>query len=260
MHPREEPAEMKISHLEAELADARELLKKRRRRIKRMEVELREARLPAQETVEAFHRLYYGLGAEGGTFKNTYWMGVLTQKLPLDLWIYQEILHETRPDLIVETGTYEGGSALYLASICDLLGRGRVMTIDITERGFSGNPRSEHPRIHYVLGSSTDEAVLDEVRKEAQGAEGVMVILDSDHSEKHVFRELEAYSPLVSPGHYLVVEDTNVNGNPVLPSFGPGPMEAVERFLSGTDAFEPDADREKFLLTFNPRGYLKRVQ
>ena len=85
-----------------------------------------------------------------------------------------------------------------------------------------------------------------------------MVILDSDHSRDHVLRELELYAPLVTPGCYVVVEDTNVNGHPVVPRFGPGPMEAVQEYLATTDAFEVDRSREKLLLTFNPSGYLRR--
>ena len=86
-----------------------------------------------------------------------------------------------------------------------------------------------------------------------------MVILDSDHSRDHVLAELRAYAPMVTTAQYLIVEDTNVNGNPVLPEFGPGPMEALDAFLAENDDFEPDDEREKFLLTFNPRGYLRRV-
>lgn len=87
-----------------------------------------------------------------------------------------------------------------------------------------------------------------------------MVILDSDHSQAHVAAELTAYGPLVASGCYLVVEDTNINGHPVLPDFGPGPMEAVVAFLQTTPAFEVDASRERFLLSLNPRGYLRRVR
>ena len=87
-----------------------------------------------------------------------------------------------------------------------------------------------------------------------------MVILDSDHTRDHVLRELELYAPLVTPGSYLVVEDTNINGHPVAPEFGPGPMEAVEAFLETTDEFEVDRAREKLMLTFNPSGYLRRVE
>jgi cephalosporin hydroxylase len=70
---------------------------------------------------------------------------------------------------------------------------------------------------------------------------------------------MRIYGTLVSPGSYLIVEDTNINGNPVLPGWGPGPMEAVRQFLTETDEFVVDERREKLLLTFNPKGYLRRV-
>lgn len=87
----------------------------------------------------------------------------------------------------------------------------------------------------------------------------VMTVLDSDHTMDHVLHELRAYGPLVTKDSYLVVEDTNINGHPVLPAWGPGPREAVDRYLAETDEFLIDERREKFLLTFNPRGFLKRI-
>jgi cephalosporin hydroxylase len=202
--------------------------------------------------VEAFHRLFYD--THDTTWKQTFWLGVTVRKCAFDLWTYQEILVDTRPDLIVETGTYLGGSAFYLAGICDLLGHGKVVTVDISAP--PGRPR--HRRITYHQGSSTDPGIVDRVARRARSAKRVMVVLDSNHSREHVLRELEVYGPLVTPGCYLVVEDTNVNGNPVLPDHGPGPMEAVEEFLATTDDFEVDRSRENRLLTFNPSGYLRR--
>jgi len=199
---------------------------------------------------DAFHRLYY----DTAVWKDTYWLGVPTQKCPLDLWIYQELLHEQRPDLIVETGTAHGGSALYMACVCDQLGRGEVVTVDIYP--IEGRPR--HDRVTYVTGSSTAPEVMAEVERLAEGRDRVLVILDSDHARDHVLEELRIYGGLVSPGSYLVVEDTNVNGHPVFREHGPGPMEALDVFLAETDEFEIDAAREKFFLTFNPRGFLRK--
>lgn len=205
--------------------------------------------------VENFHKLYYESIHFGKTWHSTHWLGHKIVKCPLDMWVYQEILHETKPDLIVESGTFMGGSALYLASICDLLNKGRVVTIDIDR--VEGRP--EHPRIEYVCGSSTSKSVVDLVLERAKGKESVMVILDSDHTMKHVLEELRLYSPMVSEGNYLIVEDGHFNGRPINPEHGPGPAEAVEEFLKETSAFKPDKSREKFLMTFNPGGYLKRV-
>ncbi len=199
---------------------------------------------------EAFHRLYY----DTAVWKDTYWLGVRTQKCPLDLWIYQEILHETRPDLILETGTAHGGSALYLASVCDLLGRGEIVTVDI----YPIEDRPEHDRITYITGSSTSDEVVAEIERLVTGHERVLVILDSDHSRDHVLDELRIYSRFVTQGSYLIVEDTNVNGHPAMPEHGPGPMEALDEYLAETDEFEIDAAREKFFMTFNPRGFLRK--
>ena len=203
------------------------------------------------ETVGAFHRLYYDSARR--TWSNTYWFGTATQKCPLDLWVYQEILHELRPEVIVETGTADGGSALYLASVCDLLGKGEIVTVDVVER-----PRPAHERITYLTGSSTAPEIVSRVTELVGGKAPAMVILDSDHSRDHVRDELRSYAPLVSSGSYLIVEDTNVNGHPVLPDFGPGPMEAVEEFLRESGEFSVDDSREKFFLTFNPKGFLRK--
>jgi cephalosporin hydroxylase len=214
---------------------------------------LRSIESTENETVDTFHRLYYENFDR--TWNNTYWMGVPTQKCPLDLWIYQEIIFEQRPNVIIETGTCQGGSALYLASICDLIKTGRIFTVDID----SAPDRPKHKRVRYLLGSSTDGAIIDRIRREIGSRDRVLVILDSDHSKEHVLNELHAYAPLVTPESYLIVEDTNVNGHPVVPEFGPGPMEAVDEFLSQNSDFEVDTSREKFFMGFNRGGWLRRA-
>ncbi|HEY1317935.1 MAG TPA: CmcI family methyltransferase [Gaiella sp.] len=183
------------------------------------------------------------------------WLGAQALKNPLDLWVYQEIMVETRPEVIVETGTYRGGSAFFLASICDLLGMGEILSIDVEP---IRDDYPSHPRITYFGGrSSTDPAVVAEVRARAAGKR-TLVVLDSDHSQAHVEAELAAYADLVPVGCYLVVEDSNIGQ--IRKDLLPGPLEAIEVFLSGTDAFEIDREREKFLITFNPSGYLRRVR
>jgi cephalosporin hydroxylase len=170
------------------------------------------------------------------------------------MWMYQELLVRTRPDIVVQTGTFMGGSALFLAMIMELLGHGRVISIDMAVR-----PKlPTHPRLTYVAGSSTDQETIDYVSEQV-GKDRAMVILDSDHSADHVYAECVAYSPLVQVDDYLIVEDTNVNGHPVWPDFGPGPMEAVVKFLSERDTFLADKTCERFLMTMNPNGYLRRV-
>lgn len=206
------------------------------------------------EIVSRFHQIYYDRWLRRGADTiNVTWFAHEALKCPLDLWLYQELIVRTRPDVIVETGTYRGGSALYLASVLDLLGHGRVITVDVEPR----DGRPEHPRISYVTGSSTDPAIVARVHELAAGGRA-MVFLDSDHRAEHVYGELCAYESLVKPGDYLVVEDTNVNGHPAWPGFGPGPMEALTRFLAERDDFAYDERCARFLMTLNPNGYLRR--
>ena len=185
----------------------------------------------------------------------TNWLGAQALKNPLDLWVYQEIIVEQRPELIVETGTYRGGSAFYLASICDLVGVGEVVSIDVEPLR---DDYPAHPRITYLGGkSSTDPDVVAQVRGRAKGKR-VLVVLDSDHSQAHVEAELAAYAPLVQVGGYVIVEDSNIGQ--IRKDLLPGPLQAIEAFLARTDEFEVDRSREKFLITQNPSGYLRRVR
>ena len=140
-----------------------------------------------------------------------------------------------------------------MASVCDDLGHGRVVTIDVLER--PGRPATP-PGVTYLT-SAVDGRRGAGARSPpcARRAARVMVI-HLDHTRDHVSRELKLDAPLVTPGCYLVVEDT-INLHPVAPEFGPGPMEAVEAFLETTESFEIDRSREKLLLSFNPSGYLK---
>ena len=205
-----------------------------------------------KNVVAQFHQFYYN----SSVWKKNSWLGVPILKCPFDLMIYQEIIFETKPDTIIECGTASGGSALFLASICDLLGNGKIITIDIGE--VKGRPK--HKRINYVIGSSTSKETVDCIEKFIDNKDKVMVILDSNHHKNHVIKELRIYSRYVSKGCYLIVEDSNLNGHPVLKVFGPGPMEAIDKFLVEDANFVVDTTREKSYLTFNPKGYLKRIK
>ena len=212
----------------------------------------RSSQLP--NTFDAFHTWFFD--HRQTTWQNTRWLGIQIEKCPFDTWTYQEIIYETRPDVLVEAGTGRGGSAYYFASIFDLLKRGRVLTIDV----FKYPDRPQHPRITYLFGSSTSPAVFQAVRNDIHQGDRVMVSLDSDHHKGHVLNELELYSTIVTVGNYLVVEDTDINGHPVLPRFGPGPMEAVEEFLKDNHDFIRDRTREQFGMTMFPGGWLKRIR
>ena len=198
-----------------------------------------------------FHMCYYN----SRIWENTFWHGHQILKCPMDMWIYQELIWKIKPDYIIETGTLRGGSALYYSHLFDLQGQGEVITIDVMERP----NRPEHDRIHYLIGSSSDAEIFSQVKSMIGENKKVMVVLDSDHSRDHVFKEMQLWHSMVSKDSYMIVEDSNVNGYPVRPDFGPGPMEAINDFLQINNMFEIDNSQEKFLMTQNPRGYLKKL-
>jgi len=183
------------------------------------------------------------------------WRGYPLIKCAIDLYVYQEILHEVEPDVILECGTHKGGSALFFADMCDAIGNGSVVTVDIDEY----DDRPEHDRITYVTGSSIAPETVEQLSQYISHSDSVMVILDSDHTRPHVKKELEIYSEFVTNDSYLIVEDTDINGHPVRPWWGDGPMEAVEEFLPHNE-FEIDRHRERFGVTFAPSGFLRKVK
>lgn len=188
------------------------------------------------------------------------WMGIPTRKMITDVWVYQEIIFETKPDLIIEIGSFYGGSTLFLAQMLELLGSGEVLSIDVSHDFFMAN----HPRIRKITADCSDATVVEQASELAKGKR-VMVIHDGDHTAEAVERDLKLYGPLVTQGMYLIIEDGVVDLlDPRYSKIGKsypdgGPLKAARRFLSEMDTqFELDMRRERFILTTNPKGYLRR--
>jgi cephalosporin hydroxylase/GT2 family glycosyltransferase len=190
-------------------------------------------------------------------WRDASWLGHTVNRYPADLHVYQELLARLRPQLVVLAGEDGGlgGRALYVASICDQLGQGRVVAV-----GGEDTPgRPDHPRISYVAGAPESPDVVAEVASRAPEPPDALVILGLGATPR-VVAAFERYAPLVPIGGYVVVENTVVNGRPVQPGFAPGPYEAVEAVLGRGDDFVPDPAGERYTVTFNRNGYLKRVR
>lgn len=186
----------------------------------------------------------------------TRYFGVQTQKNPLDFWVYQEILTARRPDVVLEIGNKFGGSALALAHMLDLIGKGRVVAVDIDHAHLNPLARA-HPRIEFIEGDASAADIVAEVKRRIPPDADVMVIEDSSHTYQNTLDVLRAYSDLVGSGGYFVVEDSICHhGLDVGPR--PGPFEAIEAFVAENPAFEIDRSRESFLITWNPKGFLRR--
>ena len=189
-------------------------------------------------------------------WRETTWLDRQVAIPPNDLLAYQELIARVRPDWVIETGTLNGGRALFLASICELFEHGRVLSVDEADPG----DRPQHPRITYLTGNPVHDSTVRRVRDIVGDTPNALVILGSRKRRPRMLREFEAYEPFVPVGSYVVVEDTIVNGHPVWPSFGPGPAEAVRVIRDTRREFVSDPLLEKFGLTFNPGGFLKRVK
>jgi cephalosporin hydroxylase len=185
-------------------------------------------------------------------WRGTTWFGVPVPRAATDLIAYQEIIAGVRPDVIVETGAGDGGRAWFLASMCDLAGHGRVLSIGATDA-------PAHPRITHVRGQPLDDEVVRRVGELVAGDRSV-VVLGSTASRAQTSAEFAAYQELVPAGSYVIVENTIVNGHPVWPEFGPGPLEAVKEIIRQNGDFAVDPTMEKQVLTFNRMGFLKRLR
>ncbi len=198
------------------------------------------------------------------------WLGVPMIQLPSDIVALQEVIWETRPDVIVETGVAWGGSIVYQASILELIGKGEVIGIDVTIPENNREAMAAYGfsrRINLIEGSSVDPDIFAEVTGRISPGSSVMVILDSNHTHEHVLAELELYAPLVTPGQYLVCADTVVEDIPPQDHrprpWGPGnnPKTALLAYLEGTDRFEADTYiHNKLLITCSDGGYLRCIK
>ena len=188
-------------------------------------------------------------------WRHTTWLGEPVHTAPTDLLAYQEILSRVRPDWVVEIGASDAGRAGFLASICELIGRGRVLSLRSQEMA---DPAS-HPRLDVLVGPPLEPDLHRQIH-ELVGSGNAVVVLGACADRTATARQFEAYADLVGVGSYVVVTDTIVNGRPVWPSFGPGPFEAVKQILNLHGEFVPDPDMEKYALSFNPGGYLRRVR
>jgi cephalosporin hydroxylase len=195
------------------------------------------------------------------------WLGRVIWKNPMDCWVYQEILYDTQPDVLIELGVAHGGNLLYLSHLFRLMDKPNAMLIGV-DIDTSKAADLRIPGLQLVQGNCLDPHTLQRVSALC-GGKRTMVIADCDHNKSHVLQELAVYSPQVSVGCYYIVEDgicdvmgwNPATGEPVKDVAVPGPQAAAKEFLSSNRQFVDDAPlREKYLMTYNFNGFLRRVQ
>lgn len=198
---------------------------------------------------------------------NWTWLDLPIIQMPEDIILAQEIIWETKPDIIIETGIAWGGSVALYASILELIGKGEVFAIDMVLPQHNIDAIKKYnfaDRINLFQGSSTDPKIVDEISQHIKPEDKVMVLLDSNHTHEHVYNELKAWSKFVTPGNYLVVSDTIVEELPEQKhrprawGIGDNPMTAANSFLDENKRFTRDnLYNQKALSSYTRNGYLK---
>jgi cephalosporin hydroxylase len=223
--------------------------------------------LYSREGLDMLTNLWIKVAAEHKVMYETTWLGRPIIQFPSDVVMIQELVWKVRPDVVIETGVAHGGSLVLSASVLELIGKGKVIGIDIEIRAHNRAALDAHPlrrRIELIQGSSIAPETVDTVRRAAIGAECVMVILDSNHSRAHVARELELYGSMVTPGSYLIAHDGAQAWVWDIPRANRGwehdnPLLAIHEFLASNKEFRVDPNCARFGITSSPDGFLRRL-
>lgn len=229
----------------------------------------READLYSDEGYRLLSELWLKVTCERKLMYEPSWLGIPIIQYPGDIVAMQELIWKVRPDLIIETGVAHGGSAIFYASVLELIGKGRVVAIDVEIRKYNRVAIEAHPlskRIHLIEGNSIDPAVVEQVGVGAKEAKTVLVTLDSNHSYEHVLKEMELYGPMVTGESYMVAMDGAQGQVHDIPSGKEewredNPLRAIKTFLAANgDQWEIDNNFTRFGVTSNPSAHLRRKE
>lgn len=222
--------------------------------------------LYSKEGLDLLSNLWIKSAAEHRLMYEPTWLGRPIIQFPTDIVMIQELLWKLQPDVVVETGVAHGGSLILSASILELIGKGKVVGVDIEIRPHNRLAIEAHPlkrRIELIEGSSVASETLAAVLKAIGGANSVLVFLDSNHTEAHVLQELELYAPFVTPGSYIVAHDGAQAWVWDIPSGKPEwkddhPLNAIHKFLARHPEFAVEPNWTRLGITSSPDGFLRK--
>jgi len=223
--------------------------------------------LYSAEGLELISGLWVKLCAQYKLMYETTWLGIPIIQLPEDIVIMQELIWKIRPDVIIECGLAHGGSALFYASLLELIGKGFVIGIDVEIRHYNRIAIQNHPmshRVRMIEGSSISGETISMVKDMVKGAAKVMVVLDSNHSREHVAKELDLYKDFVTPESYMVAMDGAQAYVWDIPRGKSewkedNPLIAIEEFVQHDNNFVIDERCNRLMVSSNPKGYLRKL-
>ena len=222
--------------------------------------------LYTEDGFELLSNLMLKVGAEKKLMYQANWLGRPIIQFPNDILVLQELIWSIKPDLIIETGVAHGGSLVLSASILELIGKGKVLGIDIDIRAHNRTAIESHPlsdRIDLIEGSSIDKITIEKIKPYLKDNQVVMVMLDSNHTESHVTEEINIFSNFVTVGSYLIVHDgaqAFVSDIPrgKLEWRDDHPLNAIHKFIKNNNNFEIDQNMTRFGQTSSPDGRPKK--
>ena len=228
----------------------------------------KEVDLYTKEGLELMSLLWVKTSAHHRLMYEPTWLGIPIIQFAEDIVVMQELIWKLKPDVIIETGVAHGGTAIFYSSVLELLGKGRVIGVDIEIRKYNEVAIKSHflsKRITLIQGSSVDLEVIKQVRSHIKPTDKVLVTLDSNHSYEHVTKELELYSPLVSADSYIVAMDGSQEWAWDLPAGKKewkedNPLRAIKDFLKKNPEWEVDPYYTRLMVTANPSGFLRRKE
>jgi len=224
--------------------------------------------LYSKDGIELIGNLWVKLCTQYKLTHEITWLGVPIIQLSEDIVMMQELIWKVRPDVIIECGIAHGGSALFYASILELIGKGFVIGVDNEIRKYNEIAIKNHPLSHRVVlieGSSISPQVIKKIKQFTKKQNKIMVILDSNHSKEHVLKELEIYQDIVTPGSYLVAMDGAQEKVADIPNGKPewkedNPLAAINTFIKKNKNFQVDGHYCRLKVTANPNGFLKKIK
>lgn len=227
-----------------------------------------EVDLYTREGLEAVARLWIKTATHHRLMYEPTWLGIPIIQLAEDIVIMQELIWKVKPDVIIETGVAHGGSAIFYASLLEMIGKGQVIAVDVDIRKYNEVAIKSHflsKRINLIQGSSIDEEVLKKIGLMIKRTDKVLVVLDSNHSYAHVLKELDLYAPFVSAHSYLVAMDGAQEWVCDIPAGkkewkDDNPLRAIKDFLKKYPGWESDPYYNRLLVTSSPIGFLRKRQ
>lgn len=130
------------------------------------------------------------------------WKGLTLMKDPMSLATYQQFLQDFKPKTILEFGTYECGSALWMSDILDCIKVDcKIYTFDINL------VKSPKKNIITIQSDNYDiKKFVENNKKMLENLEHPILVIEDSH--QNIYHLLSEINKFLHKGDYIIIEDT----------------------------------------------------